>query len=139
MPAAETRAFLDATLPGQLRAEIAIHNGDDTPRLSTWSHDDPVTIFGAAVPFTSGWHDVRQVFTWLARTFATCDDYDYELLAAEADGDLAYTVGIERYAATTTDGRTVHNELRVTHVYRREADGWKIVHRHGDHGPPAAS
>ena len=22
--------------------------------------------------------------------------------------------------------------LRVTQMYRREADGWKIVHRHGD-------
>jgi ketosteroid isomerase-like protein len=23
----------------------------------------------------------------------------------------------------------------VTHVYRREGDAWKIVHRHGDHMP----
>ena len=58
-----------------------------------------------------------------------------ELLAADACGDLAYTVGIERYAASTTSGSTVHTELRVTHVYRREPSGWKIVHRHGDHIP----
>jgi ketosteroid isomerase-like protein len=30
-------------------------------------------------------------------------------------------------------GETVQNVLRATHVYRREADGWKIIHRHGDH------
>jgi ketosteroid isomerase-like protein len=26
-------------------------------------------------------------------------------------------------------------KLRVTHVYRREAGEWKIVHRHGDYVP----
>jgi ketosteroid isomerase-like protein len=30
----------------------------------------------------------------------------------------------------------VHNELRVTQVYRREDGVWKIAHRHGDHAIP---
>ena len=135
MPAAELTAFLDSTLAEQIRAERALHNGDLTPRLSTWSHRDPVTLFGAGVPFCQGWTDVRAVFDWLAATFTSCEDYDFELIAAHADGDLAYTVGVERYRATTASGVTVQNTLRVTHVYRREADGWKIVHRHGDHMP----
>ena len=74
-------------------------------------------------------------FDLVAGGFRSCDDYDFELLAADACGDLAYTVGIERYRASTTDGAVVDNTLRVTHVYRREEDGWRIVHRHGDHMP----
>jgi ketosteroid isomerase-like protein len=134
MPAAELTAFLESTLVEQIRAERALHNGDLTPRLSTWSHRDP-TVFGAGVPLCRGWTEVRAVFDWLAATFTGCEDYDFELIAAHADGDLAYTVGVERYRATTASGVTVQNTLRVTHVYRREADGWKIVHRHGDHMP----
>jgi ketosteroid isomerase-like protein len=136
--AAERDAFLATMLPRQIRAEVAIHNGDVTPRLSTWSRCDPVTVFGAAVPFSSGWAAVRSVFDWVATSFTSCDDYDFEVLAADARGDVAYTVGVERYQARTAAGTTVDNELRVTHVYRREPEGWRIVHRHGDHMPADA-
>jgi ketosteroid isomerase-like protein len=139
MSTSERAAFLQSTLREQIRAELAIHNGDVAPRLSVWSPRDPVTMFGAVVPFRSGWREVRAVFDWLAATFARCDDYDFELLAADASGDLAYTVGIERYRATTTSGQVVDTTLRVTHLYRREAAGWKIVHRHGDHMPEVQS
>jgi hypothetical protein len=69
MQLAERQAFLDATLDDQLRAERALHNGDVTPRLSTWSHQDPVTSFGAAVPLRSGWREIRPVFDRPAKTF----------------------------------------------------------------------
>ena len=117
---------------GHLRA---LHNGDLTPRLSTWSQQDPVTLFGAGVSQCSGWSEVHPVFEWLATTFVACDDYEFDLVAADASGDLAYTVGIERYVARTASGDVVKNTLRATHVYRRETDGWKIIHRHGDHMP----
>jgi ketosteroid isomerase-like protein len=135
MSTTELEAFLEATLEPQISAERAIHQGDVVPRLSTWSHHDPVTLFGAGSAYRSGWQDVRSVFEWLATTFMACEHYDFELLAADVSGDLAYTVGIERYQATTSTGSVVQNTLRVTHVYRREPDGWKIVHRHGDHVP----
>src|SRR5436189_1340 len=69
MSTTEAKAFLDATLPGQIRAERALHNGDLTPRLSTWSQQDPVTLFGAGVSQCSGWSEVHPVFEWLATTF----------------------------------------------------------------------
>lgn len=137
MPPPEREAFLEVRLPQQIRAEIAIHNGDVTPRLSTWSQHDPVTLFGAGASFCSGWRAIPAVFDWVAASFASCGDYNFELLAADVGDDLAYTVGIERYRAMTASG-TVFNTLRVTHVYRREPDGWKIVHRHGDHMPAEA-
>jgi ketosteroid isomerase-like protein len=139
MPTGEFERFLESTLVDQIRAEVALHNGDVIPRLSTWSHGDPVTLFGAGVPYRRGWRQVRAVFDWLATTFTGCDDYDFELIAGDAAGDLAYTIGIERYRATTASGATVENTLRATHIYRREADHWKIIHRHGDHMPNDAS
>lgn len=133
MSTTEGLAFLEAMLHDQLEAERALHNGDVTPRLSTWSHSDPVTVFGAGVPYRTGWTDVRAVFEWVASSFTACDEYEYELIAADAAGDLAYSVGIERYNAQRVSGEWVRNALRATHVYRREPNGWKIVHRHGDH------
>src|SRR5207253_9389025 len=82
MPTAELTAFLESTLPDQISAERALHNGDLAPRLSTWSHDEPLTLFGAGVPYRHGWTAVLAVFEWLATTFTACEEYDYELLAA---------------------------------------------------------
>ena len=63
---------------------------------------------------------------------SNCRTYEYELLAAGASGDLAYTVGYENYEASRDGGPVTPNRLRVTHVYRRENGEWRIVHRHGD-------
>jgi ketosteroid isomerase-like protein len=49
-------------------------------------------------------------------------------------GDLAYTVGVE-HAEFTLAGERLRFEGRVTNVFRREADGWKIVHHHADTVP----
>jgi ketosteroid isomerase-like protein len=126
--------FLDQTLPRQLEAEKAIHNGDPGPRLAIWSSHDPVTLFGAATS-KSGAEDVRRFFRFLASQFSDCTVYRYELLAAEVSGDLAYTVGYEHTAVSIEGVPVGPYTLRVTHLYRREAGDWKIIHRHGD-APP---
>jgi ketosteroid isomerase-like protein len=53
------------------------------------------------------------------------------VIAAGASGDLAYTVGYEHNRVLMNGDARVYT-LRVTHVYRREAGQWRIVHRHGD-------
>ena len=47
--------------------------------------------------------------------------------------DVTYTVEIERFRAKV-GGRDETSDLalRVTCVYRREPEGWKLVHRHAD-------
>ena len=71
------------------------------------------------------------MFTALARTFSDCTSYEFELLAYDVIGDMAYTAGLEHTSATV-DGRPRSYTLRATQVYRRESDGWKVAHRHGD-------
>jgi ketosteroid isomerase-like protein len=127
-------AFLADMLPRQDAAERAILNGDADVRKAIWSTRDPVTLFGAAVPVRSGWEDVSRTFGWVASRFSDLSDYRFELVAAEADGDLAYTIGFE-HKTVRVHGTATTYTLRATHIYRREDGEWKIVHRHGDYVP----
>jgi ketosteroid isomerase-like protein len=125
--------FLADVLPRQEEEERAVRNGDPEPRLRMWSSNDPVTLFGAAgaAGTGSGWERVSGMFRWIASRFSDCREYEFELLAAEVSGDLAYTVGFERSTMSIDGDPARPNVVRVTHVYRREDGQWKIVHRHG--------
>lgn len=132
--ATDTDRFLDQMLPRQRAAERALHNGDVEPRLALWSRADPVTLFGAKLS-SSGWADLERTFREVASWFSDSEEYEFELIAAGASGDLAYTVGYE-HNRVKVEGQPGVYTLRVTHVYRREDGEWRIVHRHGDI-PPA--
>lgn len=133
--ATDTEQFLAHMLPKQRAAERAIHNGDVEPRLALWSRTDPVTLFGAKLS-SSGWADLEPTFRKVASWFSDSQEYEFEVIAAGASGDLAYTVGYE-HNRVTMDGQQRTYTLRVTHVYRREDGQWRIVHRHAD-VPPVA-
>jgi ketosteroid isomerase-like protein len=128
--ASETEAFLAEMIPLQVAAETAIHNGDVEPRLALWSRKDPVTLFGAILS-AEGWSALEPAFRTVAGWFSDSVDYRYEVIAAGASGDLAYTVGYE-HNQVSVDGQPRTYTLRVTHAYRREAGAWRIVHRHAD-------
>jgi ketosteroid isomerase-like protein len=128
----DVEEFLGGMLARQLAAEHALCRGDAGLRWETWSQRDPVTLFGAAVPVRRGWEEVSSTFRLLASRFSDLRDYEFELVAAGASGDLAYTVGFE-HKTVIIDGEPATYTLRVTHAYRREDGLWKIVHRHGDH------
>jgi ketosteroid isomerase-like protein len=133
MATTETEEFLAEMLPRQRAAERAIHNGDAQPRLALWSHEDPVTVLGAKVS-SSGRADLESMFREVASWFSDSEEYEFEVIAAGASGDLAYTVGYEHNRATVR-GEPRTYTLRATHVYRREDAQWRIVHRHADVPP----
>ncbi|MCF2527777.1 nuclear transport factor 2 family protein [Yinghuangia soli] len=132
---AEVDDFLHDVLPRLRAAEIALHQGDPGPRSALWSHQAPVTLFGAEVN-RSGWAELEPTFAWLAGRFTECTALEYEVLAAGASGDMAYLVAIERISAVA-HGKPVSYALRATTVFRREEGKWKAVHRHGDPYKPA--
>jgi ketosteroid isomerase-like protein len=134
----EVEEFLGAMLPRQLEAEQALCRGEVEPWAHAWSRTDPVTLLGAAVPVRRGWDEAHDTFHRLARRFSALRAYDFELLAAGASGDLAYTVGLE-HKTVVADGEPATYTLRLTHAYRREDGVWKIVHRHGDRLAPERS
>lgn len=122
--------FLNWVYTSLVRAERAMFDGDDGPRREIWSREEPVSVLGAWRT-ASNRHELVEVFEVLASSFSDCTDYSIELITWDVRGDLAYTVGYERIA-TTMDGKPRTFTLRVTQVYRHEADGWKVVHRHAD-------
>jgi ketosteroid isomerase-like protein len=122
--------FLSWVKGALYEAELALHNGDPGPRSSLWSRTEPVSVLGAWRD-AHGQAEVDEMFTALARTFSDCTSYEFELLAYDVIGDMAYTAGLEHTSATV-DGRPRSYTLRATQVYRRESDGWKVAHRHGD-------
>jgi ketosteroid isomerase-like protein len=108
----------DDILPRRREAEIALHNGDAGPRRVLWSHDDPVTLFGAEVNRT-GRPELGPTFDWLATRFTECTSLEYEIVAAGASGDLAYLVAIERISASANGGPASY-VLRATTILRRK-------------------
>jgi hypothetical protein len=101
----EVKEFLDEMLPQQVAAERAIHKGDVAPRLALWSHRDSVTLFGAALT-GSGWEQLSADFTTVASWFSDSQQYNVEIVAACASGDLAYTVGYEHNVVKVRGKRT---------------------------------
>ncbi len=55
-----------------------------------------------------------------------------DITTVHAWGDTAVLVMIERQHGRIADLPDQDLSLRVTHVYRRTASGWELVHRHAD-------
>lgn len=126
----DSEEFL-AWVRGPLReAEIALHDGDPAPRRALWSRNEPVSVLGALFN-AHGQAEVSELFTALGRMMSDCTSYEFELLAYDVVGDMAYTAGFEHTSATI-DGEPRTYTLRATQVYRREDGAWRVAHRHGD-------
>jgi ketosteroid isomerase-like protein len=68
---------------------------------------------------------------WTARTFRG-GEADVEVFGAYASGDLAVLVAVERQHGTVGELPSQDWSLRITLVFRREGDDWRLVHRHAD-------
>jgi ketosteroid isomerase-like protein len=132
----EVEEFRASMLARQTEAEEAFVNGDPGPRMELWSRRDPVTLFGAAGMCQASWEKLGETFPWVASRFSDVSDFRFDVEEVGVSGDMAYTIGFERFNGSIA-GRPVEPVLvRVTHVYRREDGEWKIVHRHGDNPGP---
>ncbi|MDP9337003.1 MAG: nuclear transport factor 2 family protein [Actinomycetota bacterium] len=135
---AEVDEFLDAVLPTLHKAETALHSGDVGPRFAQWSHNDPVTLFGALLS-GNGWDEIGPTFERLASRFSNCESCEWDVVAAGASGDLGYIVAVEHTTTSVGGAAPESYELRSTTVFRRENGEWKVVHRHADPVPQSES
>src|SRR5215217_5493013 len=99
-------------------AERALHDGQSAPRRALWSRNQPVSVLGAWRN-ANGKQELDELFTSLAKSFSDCTNYEFELLAYDVVGDMAYTAGFE-HSSASVDGQPGTYTLRATQVYRRE-------------------
>jgi ketosteroid isomerase-like protein len=78
----------------------------------------------------------RRDFSVGGGTISNVSDFRFEVEVVQVSGDMAYTLGFERFNGSIA-GRPVEPvTVRVTHIYLREDGGWKIIHRHADNPGP---
>ena len=114
-------------------AEAEFAQGRPAAFKALWSHADDVTLcggFGGRVE--CGWENVGARLDWASSKYSD-GTRSTETISGMVGADIAYSVQKELIRFCVA-GRTERStlELRVTMVFRREADGWRIVHRHAD-------
>jgi ketosteroid isomerase-like protein len=78
-----------------------------------------------------GFDGSDEAVEWTARTFRG-GEVDVEVFGAYASGDLAVLVAVERQHGTVGDLPSQDWSLRITLVFRREGEDWRLLHRHAD-------
>src|SRR5215210_3225694 len=106
-------------------------NGDTGPMMEVWSHGSDASAMHPSDRLPNGWEEVRAGWEQAAQAFSGGQVALDEMAMFAITEDAAYTLGTEHGQASVGD-QTVGIDWRVTNIYRRDADGWKIVHHHTD-------
>jgi ketosteroid isomerase-like protein len=122
-----------ATFMAKLEAaEHEFAQGRPAAFKALWAHSDDVSICGAFGGVESGWNNVASRLDWASSQFSD-GTRSREEIRSTVGADFAYIVQTEQIrfrVPSRTEESTL--DLRVTMVFRREADGWRIVHRQAD-------
>jgi ketosteroid isomerase-like protein len=97
------------------------------------SSRDDVTLANPFGPAVRGRKQVSDALDAASSRFREGKVTSFETLATYEGSDLASILEIERWNAKVGGREDVAPfVLRVTSTFRREADTWKLVHRHAD-------
>ncbi|MCI4566742.1 nuclear transport factor 2 family protein [Lysobacter sp. CFH 32150] len=126
-------ADLDTMLVKYAEAATKFYDGQPGAVKELWSHADDVTLSGAAGGETAkGWSNVSARLDWASSQFSK-GSKDIELIQKTVRGDFAYIVQYE-HILFYPPGNPAQSkrDYRVTTIFRREPEGWRVVHRHAD-------
>src|SRR5579884_178877 len=114
-------------------AASAYISGDAAPLGEIVTHHSPATFFAPGGGYRQGAETVWSQYERDATYFEGSAEGHFEILHMAASEGLAYWVGFQR-ATAHVRGRpeAVPYNLRVTELFRREGDTWKLIHRHAD-------
>jgi ketosteroid isomerase-like protein len=113
-----------------LRAYLS---GDLKPSLELFSQREDVTIANPLGPPVRGPAEIAKAAAEAAAQFSDGFIRGFEEVSRYSTPDLGYAVQIERGQARFAAGGNISPYLlRVTMIFRREGDTWKVAHRHAD-------
>jgi ketosteroid isomerase-like protein len=79
-----------------------------------------------------GWKNVTDRLSWVSKKYSD-GTRTREEISRMVGADFAYLVQTEViHSRLASQAELFTQELRATMVFRRDADGWRIVHRHAD-------
>jgi ketosteroid isomerase-like protein len=114
-------------------AQLELQNGRAAAFKALWSHADDITLsggFGGTIE--KGWTGIGQRLDWVGAQFSNGTN-TIERIAASASGNLGYVVQLEHLRFTVPgQAKRSTRDYRVTMLFRREANGWRIIHRQAD-------
>lgn len=114
-------------------AQLELQNGRPAAFKALWSHADDTTLsggFGGTIE--KGWEQISRRLDWVGTQFSK-GSHTIERLVADESGDLGYVVQIEHLSFHVPgQAQESRRDYRGTMVFRRESEGWRIVHRQAD-------
>lgn len=115
------------------RSLEAFIQGDPEPQKSMWSRWEDVTLANPFGPPAKGADEVFKATDLAAAALGEGEDLTYEVISSYETADLAYELALQGGRMKLGGSADmVSVMLRVTSIFRREDDGWKVIHRHAD-------
>jgi ketosteroid isomerase-like protein len=107
--------------------------GNSKPLEQLYSRRDDVTLGNPFGPFVRGIEEVATTMERAASYYRDGEAIGFDLVAKEVTPNLAFTVEVERVSSKIggSEDETLVS-LRVMSIFRKEDDGWKLLHRHAD-------
>lgn len=123
----------DGAIEAFRQALVRYVKGDPRRALELFSQRDDVTLANPLGPPRRGPAEVGRVAAEAAAHLRDGSPPRFEEISRYSTSDLGYVVHIERTEARVAGSENLDQiALRVTMIFRREGDIWKVVHRHAD-------
>ena len=107
--------------------------GNPEPAKALYSHRDDATLANPFGPVARGWDEVSKTLDYASSRFSDGELLSIDRMAEYASSELVCLLDLEHWKVRVGERADVEPvDLRVTTTLRREADDWKIVHRHAD-------
>jgi ketosteroid isomerase-like protein len=130
---AQTRAEFDAFFDKVTKAEAELFRGRPESLKALWSRASDVTLFGVSGGRGDhGWDQVGRRLDWTNTQYSD-GTLTVERIASYVDRNLGYVVQREK-VRFKVPGHSEWSilEIRATWIFRRERNGWRIIHRQAD-------
>lgn len=123
----------DAAIAASHDALRAMAQGDPRPTLALWSRRPDAALANPVAPPFVGYPAIENETVRVAAMFGGLESFAFEEVVRGPTPDLGYLLGFERARVKRAGSDSLtSNDLRVTTVFRREDDGWRLVLRFAD-------